>query len=57
MRFDFKFFGKMLCCTGGLLALLDYAWFAWDGSNIDYSLAFLIGIFIGAVIGSIRWRK
>lgn len=56
MRFDFKFFGRMLCCTGGFLALLDYAWFAWDGSNIDYSRAFLIGVLIGAVIGSIRRR-
>ncbi len=56
MRFDFKFFGRMLSCTGGFLALMDYAWFAWDGSNIDYSRAFLIGIFIGAVIGSFRRR-
>lgn len=56
MRFDFKFFGRVLCRTGGFLALLDYAWFAWDGSNIDYCRAFLIGIFIGAVIGSFRRR-
>ena len=54
MRFDLQHFVLVLGCTGGILSLLDFAWFAYDGSNIDYCLAFLIGIVIGAVIGSFR---
>lgn len=41
----------------GVLYLADIFWFAWSGSNIDYCMAWVVGIFIGAVIGSIRWRK
>jgi hypothetical protein len=54
MRFDFSYFGKLLGWMGGLLYLADVGWFAYDGSNIDYCLAFLIGIVIGAVISSFR---
>lgn len=54
MRFDFSYLLKSLGWMGGLLYLADVGWFAYDGSNIDYCLAFLIGIVIGAVISSFR---
>ncbi len=46
MRFDFAYLLKSLGWMGGLLYLADVGWFAYDGSNIDYCLAFLIGIVI-----------
>lgn len=57
MRFDFAYFAKALCMIGGILYFQDIFWFAWQGSNIDYSLPFLIGIVIGAVIGSFRRKS
>lgn len=54
MRFDFSYLLKSLGWMGGLLYLADVGWFAYDGSNIDYGPAFLIGIVIGAVISSFR---
>lgn len=57
MRFDLQHFVLVLGCTGGILSLLDFAWFAYDGSNIDYCLPFLIGVFAGAAIGSLRGRS
>ena len=57
MRFDFAYLFKSLGWMGGLLYLADVGWFAWQGSNIDYSLPFLIGIVIGAVIGSFRRKS
>lgn len=56
MRFDFSYWGKSLGWTGGFFYLLDIFWFAWQGSNIDYNLPFLIGVEIGAAICSIRRR-
>lgn len=56
MRFDFSYLLKSLSWMGGLLYLADVGWFAYDGSNIDYGPAFLIGIVIGAVINSFRRR-
>lgn len=56
MNFDIKNFVLTLGCTGGILSLLDFSWFAYDGSNIDYCLPFLIGVFAGAAIGSLRGR-
>ena len=41
MRFDgCRFFG-LLGLSGGVLSLLDFAWFAHSGSNLDYSLTLL----------------
>lgn len=41
MRFDgCRFFG-LLGLSGGVLSLIDFAWFAYRGSNIDYSLTLL----------------
>lgn len=41
MRFDgCRFFG-LLGLSGGVLSLIDFAWFAYIGSNIDYSLTLL----------------
>lgn len=57
MTFDFAYFAKALCMIGGFLYFQDIFWFAWQGSNIDYGLAFLIGIVIGAVIGSFRRKS
>ncbi|WP_370855031.1 hypothetical protein [Parasutterella sp.] len=57
MRFDFSYLLKSLGWMGGLLYLADVGWFAYDGSNIDYCLAFLIGIVIGAAICSIRRKS
>ena len=57
MRFDFAYLLKSLGWMGGLLYLADVGWFACQGSNIDYSLPFLIGIVIGAVIGSFRRKS
>lgn len=57
MRFDFSYFGKALGWTGGFFYLLDIFWFAYSGSNIDYSLPFLIGVEIGAAICSIRRKS
>lgn len=57
MSFDFSYFGKLLGWMGGLLYLADVGWFVYDGSNIDYCLAFLIGIVIGAAICSIRRKS
>lgn len=57
MRFDFAYLLKFLGWMGGLLYLADVGWFAYSGSNIDYGLAFLIGIVIGAVIGSFRRKS
>lgn len=56
MRFDFSYFGKALGWTGGFFYLLDIFWFAHSGSNIDYNLGFVVGLFIGAAICSIRRR-
>lgn len=56
MRFDFSYFGKALGWMGGLLYLADVGWFAYSGSNIDYNLGFVVGLFIGAVISSFRRR-
>ncbi|WP_462391819.1 hypothetical protein [Parasutterella excrementihominis] len=56
MRFDFSYLLKSLGWMGGILYLADVSWFAYSGSNIDYSLAFMIGVFIGAVISSFRRR-
>lgn len=56
MRFDFAYLLKSLGWMGGLLYLADVSWFAYSGSNVDYSLAFMIGVFIGAVISSFRRR-
>ena len=41
MRFDGLRFFTLLGFSGGVLSLLDFAWFAHSGSNIDYSLTFL----------------
>lgn len=41
MRFDFAYLLKSLGWMGGLLYLADVGWFAYDGSNIDYSLTLL----------------
>ena len=57
MSFDFRSFVLSLGCIGGVLYLADIFWFACSGSNIDYCVAWVVGIFIGAIIGSIRWRK
>lgn len=57
MRFDFAYLLKSLGWMGGLLYLADVGWFAYDGSNIDYCLPFLIGVFAGAAIGSLRGRS
>jgi hypothetical protein len=57
MSFDFAYLFKFLGWMGGLLYLADVGWFAYRGSNIDYGLAFLIGIVIGAVIGSFRRKS
>lgn len=57
MSFDFAYLFKSLGWMGGLLYLADVGWFAYRGSNIDYGLAFLIGIVIGAVIGSFRRKS
>lgn len=54
MRFDFSYFGKLLGWMGGLLYLADVGWFAYDGSNIDYSLPFLIGVEVAAALCSFR---
>ncbi len=41
MRFDgCRFFG-LLGLSGGVLSLIDFAWFAHSGSNLDYSLTLL----------------
>lgn len=56
MRFDFSYLLKSLGWMGGILYLADVSWFAYSGSNIDYSLAFVIGVSIGAAISSIRMR-
>lgn len=56
MRFDFSYFAKALGWTGGFFYLLDIFWFSCSGSNIDYNLGFVVGLFIGAVIASIRRR-
>lgn len=57
MRFDFAYFAKALCMIGGILYFQDIFWFAWQGLNIYYSLPFLIGIVIGALIGSFRRKS
>lgn len=57
MRFDFAYLLKFLGWMGGLLYLADVGWFAYSGSNIDYSLPFLIGVEIGAAICSIRRKS
>lgn len=54
MRFDFAYFAKALCMIGGILYFQDIFWFAWQGSNIDYSLPFLIGVEVAAALGSFR---
>lgn len=41
MRFDFAYLLKSLGWMGGLLYLADVSWFAYSGSNVDYSLALL----------------
>lgn len=41
MHFDFVNFIAFVGCSGGALSLLDFAWFAYYESNIDYSLPFL----------------
>lgn len=41
MHFDIANFLALVGCSGGALSLLDFAWFAYSGSNIDYSLTFL----------------
>ena len=54
MRFDFAYLLKSLGWMGGLLYLADVGWFAYDGSNIDYSLPFLIGVEVAAALCSFR---
>ncbi len=54
MRFDFAYFAKALCMIGGILYFQDIFWFAWQGSNIDYSLPFLIGVEVAAALCSFR---
>ena len=56
MRFEFSYLLKSLGWMGGILYMADVSWFAYSGSNIDYNLAFMIGVFIGAVICSFRRR-
>lgn len=56
MSFDFAYFAKSLCMIGGILYFQDIFWFAHSGSNIDYNLGFVVGLFIGAAICSIRRR-
>jgi hypothetical protein len=41
MSFDFAYLFKFLGWMGGLLYLADVGWFAYRGSNIDYSLKIL----------------
>lgn len=41
MRFDGLRFFTLLGFSGGALSLLDFAWFAYSGSNLDYSLTLL----------------
>ena len=41
MRFDGLRFFTLLGFSGGVLSLLDFAWFAHSGSNLDYSLTLL----------------
>ena len=41
MRFDGCRFLGLLGLSGGVLSLIDFAWFAYRGSNIDYSLTLL----------------
>lgn len=41
MHFDMTNFIALVGCSGGALSLLDFAWFAYSGSNIDYSLRIL----------------
>ena len=41
MNFDFPNFFALVGLSGGVLSLLDFAWFAYSGSNIDYSLKIL----------------
>lgn len=57
MKFDFVRFVKTLCCTGGLLSLADYFWFAYEGSNLDFPLSFLFAVVAGAAVGSISINR
>lgn len=57
MKFDVIHFVKTLCCTGGLLSLADYFWFAYEGSNLDFSLPFLSAVVAGAAVGSIFFKR
>lgn len=41
MNFDFLNFFALVGLSGGVLSLIDFAWFAYSGSNIDYSLKIL----------------
>jgi len=41
MNFDVLNFFALVGLSGGVLSLIDFAWFAYYGSNIDYSLPFL----------------
>lgn len=56
-RFDFFCFAKTLSLFGGILYLVDISWFAWDGSNIDYSLPFIVWIVFAAVLISFRRKS
>lgn len=57
MRFDFSYFLKSLGWMGGILYLADVSWFAWQGSNIDYSLPFIAWIVFAAVLISFRRKS
>lgn len=41
MNFDFLNFFALVGLSGGVLSLIDFAWLAYSGSNIDYSLKIL----------------
>lgn len=55
-RFVFSCFAKNLSLIGGILYLADISWFAWDGSNIDYSMSFITWFVFAAVLFSFRRR-
>lgn len=57
MHFDFANFLALVGCSGGALSLLDFAWFAHYGSNIDYSLPFLAMVVAVCFVCSFRRKS
>ncbi len=57
MNFDFLNFFALVGLSGGVLSLIDFAWFAHYGSNIDYSLPFLAMVVAVCFVCSFRRKS